>query len=206
MPPEQMRARAQPDARADVYSLGVVLYELLSLQLPYRGADALAIMRAAEDARPDSIRARNRRVPPDLETVCLVAMEAEPSRRYASAAAFSRDLANVLAHRPIEARPPGAWVRARRLAQRHPARAAALLLGFLLVVGVPLALLAQQRAHAKDLEQSLSLVREANRLKDVALAQERESALDMDSSLTFVTDLFLRAAPLYLQCSKPGRS
>ena len=199
MPPEQMRDRARPDARADVYSLGVVLYELLSLQLPYRGDDALAIMRAAMDARPDSIRARNRRVPSDLETVCLVAMERDPVRRYASAAAFARDLGNVLARRPIEARPPGTLVRARRLAQRYPARAASAILGLLLVGGVPLALYLQKSAYAKDLEDSLEAVRQADRAKDVALAQQRESALDMERSLEFVTGLFERAAPSVAQ-------
>ncbi|HTF88454.1 MAG TPA: protein kinase [Planctomycetota bacterium] len=195
MPPEQMQKGGAIDGRADVYSLGVVLYEMLTLQLPFRGDDALSIMHAALDARPDPIRARNRRVPPDLETVCLVAMDPEPSRRYASAAALGRDLENVLARRAIEARPPGAFVRAKRFAQRHPARAVSIVLGLALVGGIPLALLAQKTLYASKLEASLTRAKQADAEKTIALEKERNASFEMQRSLDFVTGLFLRGAP-----------
>src|SRR4029450_1595335 len=99
------------------------------------------------EGTPDSIRARNRRVPVDVETVCLVAMDKDPSRRYASAAELARDLASLLAPRTIEARPPSTGLRLTRWAQRRPAVATGILLGALLLVGTPSALYFQAREH-----------------------------------------------------------
>ncbi len=155
MSPEQIRHASRVDPRADVYSLGVTLYELLTLQVPYEGENQLLTQRLILAGRPDPIRARNRRVGPDVETVCLTAMDVNPARRYASAAAFARDLGNTLAQRPIEARPPGPLLRARRWTQRNPALATALGLGAVHVVGLPSALLAQKSAHAAALSDSL---------------------------------------------------
>ncbi|TAH34899.1 MAG: serine/threonine protein kinase [Planctomycetota bacterium] len=168
MAPEQLRGRAEPDARSDVYALGVSLYELLALQLPFQEDS-----RPATEARilhdpPDPLRARNRRVPRDAEVVCLHALEKEPARRYASAGAFAADLRSVLERRPIRARPPGPLLRARRLLERRPAASAAVLLGALLLAGTPTALLLQSQAYSADLEDALS--RESDALLD---AQEQ---------------------------------
>src|SRR6185295_7388836 len=95
---------------------------------------------------------QNPAVPWDAETVCLVAMEREPERRYASAAAFAADLGNVLRHQPIAARRPGMTLRARRLAQRHPAAAVGAALGVLLVFAV-LAVYAWQQRHLRQAAQ-----------------------------------------------------
>jgi serine/threonine protein kinase/tetratricopeptide (TPR) repeat protein len=151
MAPEQVRGSKDLDARADVYGLGVTLYELLSLQLPFRGEDALEVQRAILDGRADSLRARNRSVPADVEIVCAVAMERDPSRRYASAGAFAHDVFNLLEHRPIAARPLGALVRSRRWAQRRPAMATSIVLGTLLLVGTPIALNVLQHGHLNEL-------------------------------------------------------
>ncbi|HEX5050450.1 MAG TPA: serine/threonine-protein kinase [Planctomycetota bacterium] len=195
MPPEQMRGTGVVGPRADIYSLGVVCYELLTMRLPYRGDDSLAIARAAHTGNAEAIRSHNRRVPVDLQTVCMVAMDRDPGRRYAGAAAFARDLANVLAHRPIAARPPGPWVRARRFVERHPARVASVGLLLVLLVGIPLALLVQQSAYAADLAASLARVEKADAAKAEALAKERAALHETTQSLAFVTNLFLRAAP-----------
>lgn len=120
MSPQQIRGSQELDRRTDVYSLGVTLYELLTLAVPYRGTDSVETQNLILDGRPDSIRARNRRVPVDAQTICLQAMDADPTRRYRSTDAFARDLENVLARRPIEARPPGPAARARRWLQRNP--------------------------------------------------------------------------------------
>ncbi len=125
------------DARTDLYALGVTLYEMLTMRAPYADSSAEGLMRTIEIGRPDSVRALNRSVSWDAETVCLTAMEREPSRRYASAADFARDLANVLHHRPIEARRPGVALRARRWGQRHPALRVGIALGSLLLIGAP---------------------------------------------------------------------
>ncbi len=146
MAPEQLRG-ADVDERADIYALGATLYELLTLLPPFEGSSALDLGRAIEAGAPSPIRARNRRVPVDAQTVCLTAMARAPRDRYASAAALARDLENVLAGRPIEARPPGPWTRARRWAQRHPAGAASAGLLATLLVGGPTVLFAQERVH-----------------------------------------------------------
>ncbi|MFO0980239.1 MAG: protein kinase [Planctomycetota bacterium] len=120
------------DPRADVYSLGVTLYELLTLRSPYFSASSEVTRQRILTGHPEAIRSVNAPVSWEAETVCLAAMERDPARRYASAASFARDLDNVLAHRPIEATRPPPVLRVRRWMSRHPVATVALLLGSLL--------------------------------------------------------------------------
>lgn len=143
----------------DVYSLGVTLYELLALRLPFRSATATTLRAEILLGRVPSLRARNANISWETETVCLTAMDPEASRRYSSASDFGRDLGNVLARRPIEARRASALHRARRWVQRHPAAALATALGALLVVGGPTAwavVQSRSRARVEALNEQLS--------------------------------------------------
>ncbi len=154
MPPEQLQGRLEElDARADVYALGVTLYELLALRAPYSGADHEATRRAILDGKPAPLRRSNTRLSWEAETVCLSAMERDRERRYASAADFARDLERVLDRKPIEARRAGLLLQARRWTQRHPAAAVGLLLGGLLVVGGPIAYALVQREARVRIEE-----------------------------------------------------
>lgn len=135
--PEQVRGEARPDdARVDVYALGVTLYELLTLRLPFSADSVEALQRAIVLARPEPLRSRNPAVSWEAATVCLTAMEQDADRRYASATAFAADLRNVLELRPIIAKRPSAALRTRRWIQRHPTWTAIGVAAFLLgVVG-----------------------------------------------------------------------
>ncbi len=121
MPLEQAAGRKDLTVTADVYSLGVILYERLTGQPPFTGDNALTLLRQARESeppRPSSIRPG---LDHDLETVVLKCLEKEPSRRYASAVALADDLGNWLAGRPITARPVGHTERAWRWCRRNPA-------------------------------------------------------------------------------------
>jgi len=149
MAPEQLEGRPV-DARADVYGLGVTLYELLVRRNPFLRPDSsAATRRAVIEGRPEPIRRLERDLSFDLETVCARALQRDPAHRYASAGAFARDLRNLLERRPIEARRPGPWLHALRWVQRYPALAASLGALAGLLVAVPL-LLAGQEVRAAE--------------------------------------------------------
>ncbi len=122
MSPEQLSGDpSQIDTRCDVYALGVILYRLLSGQMPHdiSGkpiAEAARIIREFEPAR---LAAIERSLAGDIDTIVTKAMEKEPERRYDSAAALAEDLRRYLANEPILAHPPSTFYQVRKFARRN---------------------------------------------------------------------------------------
>jgi WD40 repeat protein/serine/threonine protein kinase len=121
MPPEQAEGRHEDfGPTADVYSLGAILYELLTGQVPFTGKTDVEILRRIHSEEAVPPRRLRSDLPRDLETICLKCLEKEPRKRYPDAGALGQDLRRFLAKRPIQARRTPVWERALKWTRRHP--------------------------------------------------------------------------------------
>jgi serine/threonine-protein kinase len=184
--PEQ--AAGAPDAvgpPADVYALGVILYEMLSGRSPYDGTNAVELLAQMRAGPPRPLSQVGRGVPRALEAVCLKAMAQQPAERYPTATALAREVERWLADEPVEAcREP--WLtRLRRWARRHrPLVAGAAAAVFVAVATLTLATVLLQRARG------LALLREkeAEEQRDAALAKYQLARTAVDQMLTEVAE------------------
>jgi WD40 repeat protein len=156
------RFRGEGDARADIYALGLTLYELLTLRPGFDTTDRLRLIERIKAEEPMRPRAIDVRIPRDLETIVLKAIEKDPAARYPSAEAMAEDLRRFLADEPIRARRASAAERGARWARHHPGMATlGAVLTAVLVMATVASLIAASRFRQQWLRAELKTL-EAN--------------------------------------------
>jgi WD40 repeat protein/serine/threonine protein kinase len=171
------RFRGQCDARSDVYSLGLTLYELLALRPAFESPDRIRLMEMVRQQELVPPRQIDRRVPRDLETIVLKAMNPDVAERYQGADALGDDLRRFLADEPIRARRASVRERLLRWARHNRGVALSLLAIFVLL----LAGLAGAVYHAEEAEDAAH--REAKGRAEAEAASKREAKLRHSAEL-----------------------
>lgn len=182
MSPEQVRGKSDEiDVRSDVYSLGVMLYVMLTGQFPYDISQASipeAVRIICEEATklPDRTRSetsgenrkKKEKIDRDVETIVLKALQKEPLRRYQSAAAMADDIARYLTNQPILARPPSSYYQFRKLVARHKVAFASLAVIFTMLLSFGIVMAAQSTRIASERDRALKAEKLAQEQRDSA--------------------------------------
>ncbi len=155
MSPEQATGKRRIlDHHTDIYSLGVTLYELLTLRAAYDADDRQRILQQITDEEPRDPRRFNDAIPKDLETIVLKAMAKEPERRYATAQELASDLKRFLEDKPIQAKRPTPLDRGKKWCRRHRSILASIVGLFLCVmIALAVSVIVVSRAYRNESHQ-----------------------------------------------------
>jgi tetratricopeptide (TPR) repeat protein len=201
MSPEQVLADPlELDTRSDVYSLGVILYQLLSGRLPYNVNQRplhIALQTIREDD-PTSLRLINRDYRGDVETIVGKALEKDKARRYASAAELAADIQRYLEDQPIAARPPSSGYQLQKFARRHKALVAGVAAVFVVLAGGVVAS-TSQAIRANRAGRAALTERDRASEAQRAATQERDRALNAEAAATSERNRALAAEALVVQ-------
>ena len=216
MSPEQALAkRVLVDHRTDIYSLGVTLYELLTLQPAFPADDRHELLRQIAFEEPKPPRRVNKAIPAELETIVLKAMAKNPAERYATAQELADDLRRFLADEPIRARRPNVLQRMRKWSRRHRAivttacavAACALLIGTGLLWRERSQTLAALEQTRQERANTLAALAQARQEREVARANAWKASEAVDEYFTVVSESealdVAGMQPLARSCSNP---
>jgi WD40 repeat protein/predicted Ser/Thr protein kinase len=194
MAPEQARAEKGLSTAVDTYSLGAILYELLTGRPPFRAATALDTILQVLDREPEPPSKIDARVDRDLETICLKCLEKDPAKRYGSAEALADDLERWQRGEPIQARRTGVLERTWKWARRRPGLAlmtggvlAFVLLSVLLGAGYAITAGSLRESEAqRELEKRLRDQAEQGEATEKELRQRAERANESAAAALYI--------------------
>jgi serine/threonine-protein kinase len=176
------------DRRTDVFSLGVVLYELLGGRKPFDGDGGVEVLVNLLEHEPAPLRRHWTEVPADLETVVMRCLEKRPESRYPSARALADDLGRFLAGEPVEARPITGIQRLARKARKHPFTTGVVAMSTVIVLALATALIVGWIRYTADLKRERNAALEA-----LAMAEQKER--EASEVTSFLVDVFETSDP-----------
>ncbi|MFO0909525.1 MAG: protein kinase [Isosphaeraceae bacterium] len=209
MSPEQALGRREVDHRADLYSLGATLYEMLVLRPPFTGRDRGDLLRKISNDDPTRPRKLDPNVPIDLETIVLKAMEKEPSARYATAKDLAEELERFLDDKPIRARRPGVIEHCAKWSRRHRSVVVTALSVMMLAMTVGSILVLHQKQQTERARQDLranflNMVKVADTatMEAMGIASAGRAHVGPSGNSIPIHDIFQKAHDFYMMAAQ----